>query len=566
MKAIYKLLSCSVLAFSTACTADVPFVWTEPETPANTVPEFEPDYDTAIHEYDGTLANDADNDVVGNDKSFYWEANNFNNVIKVTFNGTTATVESSISNLTYDIDGAYVTVDMAKTGVKNADIQVSGTSSDGSLKIYGKNKFKLTLNGVQLESHRGPAINDQCKKRVFVHLTPGTKNTLADSQEYAAEHYYTSGYSMETEDAKGCFFSEGNMIFSGSGSLEVAARHNHGIAADGYVWVRPGVTIAVTEAAKNAIHAKGSANENIGVVINGGYIYANVAGNAGKCIKTGNNIVVNGGILALNSSASAGYDEEDGDLASSACLKSDLNTVIHGGAIILKCTGDGARNINADGFVQMTDGSVICTNTGGEYSYNGLVSASRAINADGYVAVQGGELYSYSNGRGLHADNYIHLTGGKVYTYSVDEYSIYSPFVGVANCTVLSVSANDQLNRPADQTSVVDSGYLISVGNTSFVIPDEASKQAYVLADNVSMTNGDRISLALGTDCLLNYAISIPAEVTTSILFSSPEIVSGTQYSVLYGGTVSGDTDAWYELSLGGTHTDANELLTPTAR
>jgi hypothetical protein len=561
MKAIYKLLSLSVVTFTTACTADIPFTWEEPETPVvPSIPDFTPDYDTAIHEYDGTMANDAANDVAGSDKSLYWEANDFSKIIRVTFEGSTAKVESTVSNLVYKVDGAYVTVDMSASNVKNVEMIVSGASSDGALKIYGKNKFKLTLNGVQLESHRGPAINDQCKKRVFLHLADGTTNTLTDDATYTAESYYTSGSSFATEDAKGCFFSEGNMIVSGTGLLQVAARHNHGIAIDGYFWVRPGVTIAVTEAAKNAIHAKGSANENIGVMINGGYIYAHVDGDAAKCIKTDNNIVVNGGLLALNTSGSAAIDDEDGTLGSSACLKSDINTVVHGGALILKATGNGCRNINADGYVQIDNGSVICTNTGSEYTEQGLTSTPRTVNADGYVNVSGGELYSYSNGVGLNALNSVYLTGGKVYAYSIDNYSINSPFIGVRDCTLLSVNANADLAMPADQQAVIDGGYVVSVGNSALLAPDAQSQQAYHVAKDVTLTNGKNISLALGESCILNYAISIPGEITTSVLFSSPDMTAGTAYSVLYGGEVTGDTDAWYELSLGGTHTSATTL------
>jgi len=70
------------------------------------------------------------------------------------------------------------------------------------------------------------------------------------------------------------------------------------------------------------------------------------------------------------------------------------------------------------------------------------------------------------------------------------------------------------------------------------------------------MTNGKMISLATGTDCILNYAISVPDEVTTAILFSAPELTPNTTYSVLYGGTVSGNSELWYELSRLGTHSN----------
>jgi len=122
MKLLHKLLMCSLAVLSAACTADIPFVWDEDNnkqiTPVEPIPDFVPDYDTEIHDYDGTLANDADNDVVSSDKSLYWEANKFTNEIRVTFSGSSAKVESSLSGLVTNIDGAYVTVDLASSGVK----------------------------------------------------------------------------------------------------------------------------------------------------------------------------------------------------------------------------------------------------------------------------------------------------------------------------------------------------------------------------------------------------------------------------------------------------------------
>ena len=52
---------------------------------------------------------------------------------------------------------------------------------------------------------------------------------------------------------KACFFSEGKMLFSGKGSLDVYANCKAGIRSDDYVLFRPGNNIYVKATAGNAI-------------------------------------------------------------------------------------------------------------------------------------------------------------------------------------------------------------------------------------------------------------------------------------------------------------------------
>jgi hypothetical protein len=237
-----------------------------------------PNFDSTITTWSGETATDASSDVVGSDADFYYEANSFKNTVKITFNGNTASVENSNSKIIVQQTGAYVTVDMATNTISNTEIIISGKSDDGGLKIYGTKKFKLTLDGVELTSQIGPAINSQCKKRMFVHLNSGTTNKITDCAKYSDDPYYLES---SDEDRKGCLFSEGNLIFSGTGTLIVAGKKKHAIATDGYFWMRPGVTIVVTEAAKNGIHVKGDEDDQIGVTIKGGLIYANISSTAG---------------------------------------------------------------------------------------------------------------------------------------------------------------------------------------------------------------------------------------------------------------------------------------------
>jgi hypothetical protein len=139
MVKIYRFILCMTVAVMVGCTADIPFTWTEPGS-STTTTEFTAELDTIIHEYDGTTATDAADDVVGSDKDLYWESNKFTSKINVTYSGNEATVETSLSDVETYIDGAYVAINMAANGVKNVEIIVKGATEDGALKIYGKNK------------------------------------------------------------------------------------------------------------------------------------------------------------------------------------------------------------------------------------------------------------------------------------------------------------------------------------------------------------------------------------------------------------------------------------------
>ena len=356
-----------------------------------------PSFDSTITPWSGDKATDAAQDKVGTDEDFYHEANTFTNKVTVKFADSDATIESNNNKILCYKTGAYVTIDMQTNSVSKTEIVLSGSSSDGALKIYGDKKFKLTLNGVSLTSKRGPAINSQDKKRMFVHLQDGTSNYLTDNTSYTDDAYYLD--KTASEDRKGCFFSEGSMLFSGTGVLAVAGKYKHGVVTDGYLWTRPGVTIAVTEAAANAIHVKGDSDDKIGVCINGGLIYANVASTAGKGIKTDYNVEVKGGTLNLNTTGGAEYDKDEKDTSSASCIKTDGDVIISGGTLVLKSSGKGGKGINCDGALTVSGGSTTVTTTGAKFTYSSsLTSSPKGVKADGDINITGGALNIAASG------------------------------------------------------------------------------------------------------------------------------------------------------------------------
>lgn len=560
-----------------------------------------PEFDTDIASWEGQQADDAAMDAVGTDEDIYWEANSFGSgsgvTVKVVYSGNTAKVTSSDASVKYYTDGAYVTVDMLTNSVKNVEIVVSGKSDDGQLKIYGEKKFKLTLSGVELTSGKGPAINSQCKKRAFVHLKEGTTNRLADAKSYSEEPRYLNGGSQASEDRKGCLFSEGNLIFSGTGVLVTEGNYRHGIATDGYFYMRPGVTIAVTGAAKNAIHVKGDENDNIGVYVAGGLVYANVSSTAGKCIKTDLHAEIAGGKLLLNTSGDATYDADEKDTSSSAGIKADGNVIISGGTHTMKSTGSGGKGINAGGTISISGGETTITTTGGKFKYSSsLTSSPKGVKADGDITVSGGklnisvtgvsdgsegleskatlnvtggEIYSYAYDDAINAASAINISGGKVYAYAVNNDGIDSNgSLTVSGGLVIGSGASapeSGLDCDISSRFLINGGTVIGLSGSMQTTPSASSAQRSVVYGGISATKGEKICVQDDSGAPV-LTVEFPRSMNSSVLFfSTPDIASGASYTVSTGGSLNGHKDSWNGWYGGGSWSGGSQVGTFTS-
>ncbi|MDE6680373.1 MAG: carbohydrate-binding domain-containing protein, partial [Muribaculaceae bacterium] len=474
-----------------------------------------PDFDTTIYPYQGQTTTDADKDIVGTDADIYWEANTFKNKVTVAYSGNKATVETNNQDIRYEINDAHVVIDMLSNSVSGVEINLSGASDNGSLKIYDEKKLLLNLNGVELTSKIGPAINNQCKKRMFVNLKDGSVNKLTDASSYSNDPYYLNGALPDDEDRKGCMFSEGNLIFSGYGSLIVTGKKKHGIASDGYMYLRPGTTIAVTEAAKNAIHIKGDKSEDIGIIIAGGLIYTLSESEAGKGLKTDYHVDIRGGQLDLNTKGAAIYEEDENDTSSAAGIKTDGNVIISGGDISIKSTGTGGKGINADGSFSMTGGKTTVVTTGGKFVYNAaldLDSSPKGIKADGDITIDDGQLnimvtgvsdgtegleskseltinggvtYIYAYDDAINASTGITINDGRIYAYAVNNDAIDSNgYMNLNGGLVIAAGASgseESFDCEYSNRFLVNGGTLIGTAGNAMNKPSSSSKQRVVI-------------------------------------------------------------------------------------
>lgn len=544
-----------------------------------------PDFDTQILPYQGQKASDSDKDIVGTDEDIFWEANKFKNKVNITYSGEKATVETDCPDIISNVDGSHVVIDMLTNSVSGVEITVCGKSDNGSLKIYGEKKTLLNLNGVELTSLNGPAINNQCKKRLFVNLISGTENKLTDTSQYSDDYYYLNGNTSKDEDRKGCLFSEGNLIFSGTGSLIVAGKQKHGIASDGYMYVRPGVTIAVTEAAKNAIHIKGDKTDDVGVIIAGGLIYTLTESEAGKGIKTDYHVDIRGGQLELNTKGDAIYDADENDTSSAAGIKTDGNVIISGGSISLKSSGTGGKGINADGNLDITGGVTTVVTTGGKFVYNAaldLDSSPKGIKADGNITIDDGtvnimvtgvsdgsegleskadltvnegNLYVYAYDDAINASKSMTVNGGRIYAYAVNNDGIDSngtlTFNGGLTISNGSSAPEEAFDCDRSNNFTVNGGTLIGIGGSA-ISPATSSSQKTVIYNGIQFAKGQTIAIT-GTDGKSIMAYEIPRSLNGSLFFSSKDLKDGTTYQLSSNGKIENASEVW-----NGWHSDGS--------
>ncbi len=540
----------------------------------------------------GAMADDAAYDVTQESADLYFEQNSFENLVVVRFCGQNATVTTSNSNIKSHVSGAYVTLDMQSNSVSGVEVVAIGESSNGGLKIYGDKKFKLTLSGLDLSSQIGPAINSQCKKRMFLNITDGTTNRLTDASSYADDTYTLAG--SYSEDRKGALFAEGHIVVSGHGALVVEGRCKHAIATDGYYYQRPGTTVAVTAAAKNALHVKGDDEDQIGAMFKGGLFYARVAGTAGKGVKCDYDIVIDAGKFDIETSGGAEYDTAESDTSSAACIKSDTHIEINGGDLLFKSTGSGGKCINCDGSLTINGGNLNLTTTGKRYEYNrNMTSSPKAIKVDGAIIINGGvidinvagqsegaegmeskstitfnggEVVVKSYDDGINASSDITINGGKIYTYGTNNDGMESNGkITMTGGLVIGVGSNaPETGVDVDNSSnwKINGGTMIGFGGSMMASPSTSSAQCMLIYNGLSATAGEYITLLDSSD---NVIVSFEYPLSKSgatLLLSCPEIQKGNTYKVWQGGAISSHADEWMYWSVEGTMSGGSELNT----
>ena len=263
-------------------------------------------------------------------------------------NGATAVVPFSLSRkVAVSISGAYVNA--VSTALDGNDIvySLSGKSSDGAFLQTGTYKCTVQLNGLELTSLQGAAINIANGKRIKMILADGTENTLSD---------------MAGGTQKACLYVKGHPEFEGNGTLNVTGNTSHAIASGEYMYVKSG-NINVLASANDGIHAG-----QYFKIKSGSVVIRNAKGDGIKGIATDGNLVINkdNGDTNISVTVSGGVytDPATSETSKTRCIKVNGDFTITAGTLKANATGKKSATIKVDGVSAKSAAASVTTNDG----------------------------------------------------------------------------------------------------------------------------------------------------------------------------------------------------------
>ena len=489
--------------------------------------------ETSLEETDEVYTDETTDEDLYDD--YVENAGEFKNVVTITYDGNSATYESTDTDgdIEVTVDGADVTVNAAK----KAQYILQGTSTDGSFKVYSEKKFQVQLAGLTLTNPTGSAINSQSKKRMYLVVADGTENTLQDGTTYTASvpAYDDEGNPTgDTEDEKGVVFSEGQIIVSGSGKLNINAVGKNGLASDQYLRVRPTtrITVEAASTASNAVKADS-------IIIMGGVLNLSTASADGKGLQCNededvSNIIIQGGRTTVittgegdSSSGGGGMTPGGGGgfgphrAASTSSsgnapkgVKALGRIIVEGGTLRVRCDGASGEGIESK---YSGSNAAILVSGGTVLAYS---KQDDAVNAAGIIKVTDGSLHAYATGNDAIDSNYnrsgaVTVTGGTMVGIS----TAGSPEEGIDCDNVSNI--------------VVTGGTLIGLGGSQSggSSLSSACTQGYYIGSGQTFTAGTTYTLYSGSTTYLQFTTPLSVSSQLTIL-SAPGMTVGGSYQI----------------------------------
>lgn len=503
----------------------------------------------------------------------------FDRTVTIVFSTSgSATVTGAEGNVSATVSGNDVTIRNA--GDEKVLYALSGTTSDGFLKIYSGKKQGIQLNSVSITNTRGAAINVQGlestpAKGKRVDLILSGSSTLADGATYSL--------TPSTEDEKAALFSEGQIVFSGSGTLTVNATGKAGITSDDWVQFLSGTTVNVTSSAGHGVRGKDY------ILVSGGTIDVNVSAGGKKGFSSDSLVRFDGGETTIKVTGSTVVTTTDGvaDTSGTAGVKADQLFEMNAGTLTITNSGTGGKGISSDGNGYFRGGTVNVTVTGNNFGtsssgggggghgpWGGGSSSDNSVGAkgikfDGNIEVSGGIItVTASKHEGIETKGTLTITGGEVYSQSSDDAINAASDLTISGGFVCAYSTgNDGMD--ANGNLYLKGGVVYAIGASSpevaFDANTEGGKKLYVQGGTIIAIGGLESGSQLSQSCYRTtswtrntwYSITVG---NTTYAFKTPSsggsglIVSGSeQPTVKSGVSTEGGTSRLNGMLLDGT-------------
>jgi hypothetical protein len=504
-------------------------------------------------------------------------------------------------------DSAAVTVAGSVATITAAGTYtLSGALTDGQIVVDTEDEALVTLvlNGVDISNSTTAPIAILNAEAAVIVLADNSANNVTDAASYVFPN-------AEEDEPNAAIFSNADLTLSGNGSLTVTANYNDAISSDDGLTIAGGtITVSAVDdglrgkdylliqggtinvaAAGDGLKSDNEDDATLGTVAIEGGIINVVSG--GDAIAAQTDVLITGG--EFNLSAGGGSGAQIAADASAKGIKGLVNVLIDNGTFVIDAADDaihsnGNITINNGTFTLATgdDGmhaDATLTVNGGDItiptSYEGLESAVITINAgdidvtssDDGINVAGGADGSGAMagpGRGGRGQGGPGAPSGETFTYTGSYYLYLNGGTIVVNAGGDGLDANGAIemsgglvvvNGPTEQmngaldydgTFNISGGTIIAVGSAGMAqAPSAGSTQSSVLLGVGNQAAGTAIDIqnAAG-ESLVTFT---PAKAYAAILFSSPDLAQGAEYTLYLGGSAYGSfTQSSVVTTLGG--------------
>lgn len=289
-------------------------------------------------------------------------------------------------------------------------VEVSGTTSNGSLYVQSDSAYTTIFNNITLKSLGRPAFYSALGKKVKIILPKDTENSLCDDSLYVDSLVY----------ANGCLSSLGRIDFEGEGKLTVSGSHKHAIYSKKDIKLKKG-NIFIAAAASDGIHSGKGVEvtgahveiERIGqdgidcddeFTMTGGSLKLTITADTSKGVKCKKEMTLSGGYV--NGLATGGMYSDWGDNSFCTLLKCDSDVVISGDTkLLLQHEGVAGKCISCAGNFYFSDASLELQTFGDGcdyFNYYGFKDyvTPKCISVDGNAILISGTLSMQSIGVG----------------------------------------------------------------------------------------------------------------------------------------------------------------------
>ena len=516
------------------------------------------------------------------------------NSTAITFSDQTITVDGSGAAA----DGSILTITQPGTYI------LSGTLSEGQVRVETVDEadVQIVLDGATITNSTGAVIYVKSANSATITLAEGTTNTLSDGEIYTFEDSEDEPDATLFSKSDLILNGTGTLVIDANYAHAIKGKDDVTIAEGTYDITSVGDAIKGRDslfissgtftivAGADGLQSTNEEEEGKGILtIESGTFTITAAADGIQAatdlqILGGDFTITTGGGSANSSTTSEAWGTWGAPTEEAATTTTEETTSAKG----LKATGSLA--ISGGTFVLDTSDDALHTNdtiqiTGGDFT---IASGDDGIHADNTVTIDDGTIDINQSYEGIEATKII-LNGGKITLTATDdginaaggndasavsgrpgENTFTSTAEGAGLLTINggtlvvnasgdgldsngSIEMNDGtviVNGPTDSmngtldydsTFNINGGTLIGVGSSGMAMsPSSTSTQSFLFTSSIPLAADEAIQIT-GPDgeVILTFEASTTAQ---SLVFSSPELVNGSAYTITTGGTVSGDS------------------------